>query len=162
MTEDKKKSVKKGGPAERMAKSGKELAGQSAELYRKASYAGLSATSGLRGKGIGLLDSLIDAAETLQVATLEMLDKSSDDVGNAVDCIAQALDEGLDAVEGEVSENIKESGVPSPGQPLKESADRVAAIVEEVQKGVTKVTKPLLDQDDKESEGWEDDDLADW
>ena len=162
MSEDKKKPENKGGPTERIAKSGKELTGQAVELHRKASYAGLSLTSKLRGKGDGFLDSIIDAVETIQVATLEVIDNSNDDIGNSVDKIAKAIDEGLEAVEGEISETVKETGGISPGRPISENANRVASIVEGVQKGVTKMTKPLLDQDDEESSAWDDDDLADW
>ena len=162
MSEDKKKPENKSGPAEKIVKSGKELAGQAVELHRKASYAGLSLTSKLRGKGDGLLDSIIDVVETVQVSTLEIIDKSNDVIGKGVGKIARAIDEGIDAVEGEVAENIKESGGPSLGKPLNENANMVASIVEEVQKSVTDLTKPLLDEDDEESKDWDDDDLADW
>ena len=162
MTEDKKKPENKSGPAERIAKSGKELAGQATELHRKVAYAGLSLTSKLRGKGGGLLGSIIDVVESVQVTTLEMIDKSNDDIGNGIDKIARAIDDGLDNVEEEISENIKESGVPSAGKPLMENANMVASIVEDVQKSVTELTKPLLDEEDEESKDWKDDDLADW
>jgi hypothetical protein len=162
MTGDKKKSENKSGPAERMAHSGKELAGQATELHRKVAYVGLSLTSKLRGKGDGLLDSIIDVVESVQVSTLEMIDKSNDDIGSGIDKIAKAIDNGIDAVEGEISETLKESGGPSLGKPLKENANMVASMVEEVQKSVTDLAKPLLDEDDEESKEWGDDDLADW
>jgi hypothetical protein len=162
MTEDTKNPENKSGPAERIAKSGKELAGQATELHRKVAYAGLSLTSNLRGKGDGLLDSIIDVVESVQVTTLEMIDQSNDDIGNGIDKLARAIDDGLDAVEEEVSETLKESGGPSLGKPLKENANMVASMVEEVQKSVTDLTKPLLDEDDEESIKWGDDDLADW
>ena len=82
--------------------------------------------------------------------------------GNGIDKIAKAIDNGIDAVEGEISETLKESGGPSLGKPLKENANMVASMVEEVQKSVTDLTKPLLDEDDEESKEWGDDDLADW
>ena len=161
MSDDKKKTEKKNGPAEKIAKSGKEIADQSAEIYRKASYAGLSLTSELRGKGDGLFDSIIDVVEKVQVSTLEMIDNNSDGVSKGIEKIAKAIDEGLDAVEGEISGNVKEAGAPSLGKPLTESANMAASVVENVQKSITGVVKPLLDDEDEESKEW-DDDLADW
>ena len=162
MSEDKKKPENKSGPAERIAKSGKELAGQATELHRKVAYAGLSLTSKLRGKGDGLLDSIIDVVESVQVTTLEMFDNGSDEIGKGIEKIAKEIDEAIDSIEGEVSENIKESGGPSAGKPLTKNANIVASIVEDVQENVTGLTKSLLGDEDEESKEWKDDDLADW
>ena len=159
---DKKKIDDVSGPVEKVAKSGKELAGQAVEVHRKVAYAGLSLTSKMRGKGDGLFDSIIDVAESVQVSALEIIDKNSEDIGKSIDKIAKAIDECIDSVEGEVSENIKESGVPLVNKPLKENANIVASIVEEVQESVTGFTKTLLDDEDEESKNWKDDDLADW
>ena len=76
--------------------------------------------------------------------------------------LAKAFDEGIDSVEGEISENIKETGGPSAGKPLMENANMVASIVEDVKENVTGLTKSLLGDEDEESKDWKDDDLADW
>jgi hypothetical protein len=156
------KSENKTGPAGKIAKSGHEIVEQATEIHRNAAYAGLSMTSKLRGKGDNFLDSLIDAVETVQVSALEAIDKSQDEIGKSVDKIAKAIDESLDIVEEETSAIAREAGLPSPAQPLMESANRVAAVVEGAQKSVTKVTNTLLGGEDEKSKEWNDDDLADW
>ncbi len=155
------KNRNKTGPAEKIARSGNELAEQAAEIHRKASYAGLSMTSKLRGKGNNLLDSLIDIVETTQVSTLEAIDNSQDKIGESVNKIAKALDESLNAIEDEITETAKGNGLPSPAKPLRKSADRVASAVKGAQKGVTRIAKNLGANNQEEKE-WNDDDLADW
>ncbi|MCK5914604.1 MAG: hypothetical protein KAG92_00570, partial [Deltaproteobacteria bacterium] len=74
------KSKNRSGPVGKIARSGSGLAEQAIDIHRKASYAGLSLTSKLRGKGDKFFDSLIDVVETVQVAALEVIDKGHDDI----------------------------------------------------------------------------------